>query len=189
MGTQGPITPTTGCGRHRNRTKLHPCRWLPGAVCASPSGDTQPGLCFGPTGTLSCGSITLPYQETFSITSFWVVESPHPSPDGRRRCGSATTQRRRAKRKHPAPNAEPEPLWEVHCYPPVWDQGSRMLWWLRLEPPPPRWVTSEHELSFPIWSPCTASGKIYIVLKHSTVLSTEMIELQMLTRCRTLFYY
>lgn len=72
---------------------------------------------------------------------------------------------------------------------PVWEQGIHMPWRHQAELPAPIWVTSEHELSLPIWSPCTASGKIYIVLKHSTVLSTEMIELQMLTRCRTLFYY
>lgn len=55
-------------------------------------------------------------------------------------------------------------------------------------PAAPGWVRSECGCCLPIWSPCTASGKIYIVLKHSTVLSTEMIELQMLTRCRTLFF-
>lgn len=77
------------------------------------------------------------------------------------------------------------PIWEVQPSHPAWEQGIHTPW--RLQAPAPIWVTSEHELSLPIWSPCTASGKIYIVLKHSTVLSTEMIELQMLTRCRTLF--
>lgn len=77
------------------------------------------------------------------------------------------------------------PIWGVQPSHPAWEQGIHTPW--RLQAPAPIWVTSEHELSLPIWSPCTASGKIYIVLKHSTVLSTEMIELQMLTRCRTLF--
>lgn len=97
-------------------------------------------------------------------------------------CGDRQEQ----QQLEPNSRASPAHLQELRYFPVIWVKAAALGVPAAL-PSGTMQAAGEHSRCLPIWSPCTASGKIYVVLKHSTVLSTEMIELQMLTRCRTPF--